>query len=380
LQRERQFILANHDLTTPLVWNSADLIIRYLPAGFDTSTLPVLFQGIPVSHSAEVESAGQTWMLLATPTPTGQLYLAKNISHFEARETVFERLIALVALAILALSVVTALWSSRKLTRPLQHLAHTIAHTPAGSSMPPITLPEPCDAELHAIAASFNRFIEAQQAYVQRERALLRMAGHELRTPIAVLAGALDVLQARADADIHEKNHATLTRAQRACDEMRDNVNTLLTLARASVDTPPTQAAEINLDALVQQIAADLHHSHPDAQRLVLNLRAPHRVTADPALARMLLRNLMQNALQHTRGTVAVRVTADAITITDQGAGLPAAVQALLRGQLNTNASGAPTGGLGLYIVTLIAERLGWRLDMTAQADGASIQIRTRGC
>jgi len=374
MQRERQFILANHDLQRSLFWNAEGRIVVYAPKEQSLpADLPALLRDIPAHYSAEVETpAGDTWLVSAAPTETGQLVLAKNITHFEDRETLFERVLLVVALAILGLSWLAAAWSSRRLIRPLQQLSHTIAQTSPGSTMPRIAEHQMRDAELHAIATTFNRFLDELEAYVQRERALLRMAGHELRTPIAVMSGALDVLQSRGQ--LGEQDRATLARARRACGEMRDNTNTLLALARREAGQTSRCATQpgacVDLRDLIQSLAADLDAIHP--QRLVLDLRAPLCVQSDPAMARMLLHNLMHNALAHTRQTVYVTVTADAVEVADQGQGLSPRAQAVLRGAQALASDGAVLGGLGLYVVTLLGERLGWKLEIVHTGEGGT--------
>jgi len=376
MQRERQFVLANHDLATPLFWNAEGLIVVYVPNGHaPPADLPAFFHDIPRAHSAEIETGDETWLLSAAPTDAGQLYLAKNITHFENREALFEQILLAVALAILGLSLLAAAWSSRRLIRPLRHLSHTIAQTTPGVSMPRIATDNAHDAELHAIAATFNRFLDELEAYVRRERALLGMAGHELRTPIAVVSGALDVMQLRGQ--LGEQDRATLARARRACNEMRDNTNTLLALARRNTGQSIHQAAyptvRVDIHELVQRIADDLNASH--AQRLILDLRDPLIAQSDPAMARMLLHNLIQNALQHTRQNVYVTVTANAIEVADQGGGLTPHAQAVLGGAQALARDGAALSGLGLYIVTLMCERLGWKLDIV-HTGGSGTRIR----
>jgi len=357
LARERALFLADYNPDQPLVRDALGLLVAYVPTG-QSLTLPTLFDGLSPPQSVELERDGQTWLITVDALATGALYLAKNITHFEDREALFERLLVGVALAIVAFSLLLAVASSRHLTRPLQSLSTRIADTPVGPNMPRIVT-DYRDAELHAIADTFNRFLDELEAYVRREQSLLSLASHELRTPIAVFSGALDILASRGQ--LAENDRATLARARRACDEMRNNVHTLLALARRN--SPPPQNTHCDIAQLVAQIAKDLQSHNPDAGRLSLVLDAPLVVHRDPAMVRMLLRNLMQNAIQHTRGDVHVRVNADAIDVTDQGAGLDAQAQAVLRGS-HALAGNDIVGGLGLYIVTLMCERLGWKLDI----------------
>src|SRR3546814_446150 len=158
------------------------------------------------------------------------------------------------------------------------------------------------DAELHTIAMTFNRFLEELESYVRREQSLLNLASHELRTPIAVMSGALDILESRNQ--LNPNDQTTLKRIRKACDEMGDNVNILLQLARRE---PSGQVqAVFDMYPVAQQVIHDLKVSHHIGDRVVLNEQSTLTVKADPVMVRMLLRNLVQNADQHTNNDIQV--------------------------------------------------------------------------
>ena len=111
------------------------------------------------------------------------------------------------------------------------------------------------------------------------------------------------------------------------------------------------------LDDVIAEIEADVPGA---AGRIVCNATdAATAVRVDPALVRMLLRNLVQNAVRHTRGEVRIDIDATRLTVADAGNGLPEHV----RDRLSEPSSSRqlPEDGLGLFIVRLICERLGWR-------------------
>src|SRR5690606_5879190 len=179
--------------------------------------------------SAEIELAGQTYLARVETVETGVLYVAKNITHFEKREALFQIALLVMTLVIVAFSLLLAVLSSRRIVRPLKLLSERISGTPVGPAMPRMET-DYLDAELHSIAMTFNRFLDELESYVQREQSLLRLASHELRTPIAVMSGALDILESRDQ--LNPNDRTTLGRIRKACDEMGDNVNILLQLAR----------------------------------------------------------------------------------------------------------------------------------------------------
>ncbi|MDK7178822.1 histidine kinase dimerization/phospho-acceptor domain-containing protein, partial [Micrococcus luteus] len=66
------------------------------------------------------------------------------------------------------------------------------------------------EIELHSISDSFNQFLMQIEQFVQREKNLLNMASHELKTPLAVMLGGLDILDKRGN--LSPKDEVTLQR------------------------------------------------------------------------------------------------------------------------------------------------------------------------
>jgi len=357
--QERDFIRASASRDTVLVWDRPGLSIVFVPAGQRPPLpMPKVFQGLPGDYSAEMDMNGDTYLVSVDTDPTGTLYVAKNITHFEDRETLFGIAVILMALVIMAFSLLLAVLSSRRIVKPLKRLADDVSTIPAGRAMPRLES-DYVDAELHSIVMTFNQFLGELESYVKRERSLLSLASHELRTPIAVMSGALDVLERRDQLNANDRE--TLRRVRRACDEMRDNVDILLKLARRESDGKEHELLDIV--TVARQVIDDLGVGNPAGQRATLSATGPLHVKTDPVMARMLLRNLIQNAVQHTRGRVTVTITDD-IRIEDEGMGLTSEQQAVLLGKSGASPDAVPLGGLGLYIVTLMSERLGWPLGI----------------
>jgi signal transduction histidine kinase len=369
--QERDFILMNYTGDDVRVWDTRNLAVMFVPTGKPRpAVLPPVFRRLPNNYSGELEVEGETYLATVETVQTGVLYVAKNITHFEKREALFEIALVIMTLIIIAFSLLLAVLSSRRIVRPLKLLSERISRTPVGPNMPRMET-DYLDAELHSIALTFNRFLDELEAYVRREQSLLNLAGHELRTPIAVMSGALDILESRGQ--LYPNDRATLKRVRRSCDEMRDDVNILLKLSRREA---AHQIQEVfDVCPVAQQVIDDLKISHHAGDRVTLDAQYPLTVKTDPVMVRMLLRNLIQNAVQHTKNDIRVTIAESAIQIEDQGSGLTTDHQAILLGQKKISADGSTPSGLGLYIVTLMTERLDWQLDIT-QTDTNGTKIR----
>lgn len=368
--QERDFILMNYTGEDVRVWDTPHLAVVFVPSGTPRpAALPKVFRGLPDNYSAEIQLEGKTYLVTVDTVETGVLYVAKNITHFENREALFQIALIIMTLIIIGFSLLLAILSSRRIVRPLKLLSERISRIPVGSNMPRMET-DYVDAELHSIAMTFNRFLDELESYVQREQSLLSLASHELRTPIAVMSGALDILESRNQ--LYPNDRTTLNRVRRSCDEMRDNVNILLKLARRE---PANQVHEVfDVCPVAQQVIDDLKISHHVDDRIRLEAQYSLTVTADLAMVRMLLRNLIQNAVQHTQSDVRVTISERFIEIEDQGTGLTTDQQAILLGQRKIASDGSSLSGLGLYVVTLMTERLGWQLDI-AQTDNNGTRI-----
>lgn len=369
---ERDFVLEHADRQAPLSWSTANLTAFYVPAPLiERYVPPQIFRTLPFPFSGEVEIGNRTFLITLGEVSGGRLYLAKDISLFEEREAMFERLLAAAGLGGIMLSLLLSHLSAKRLAGPLQRLAATIRGTRPEQRMPRLALDFE-DAELRAVGEGFNSFLDELEAFVKREHSLLSLASHELRTPIAVISGALEILDQRDQLSAEDKR--TLQRVRQATAEMGSNVEVLLKLARRQGQAEPQDTLE--LTAVLQEVLSDLRDTANGAQRVRLEVTTAPVVVADSALVKMLLRNLLHNALQHTKGEVRVRLDASSMAIIDRGSGLPESAERLLRERALPRGETAALSGLGLYIVTLICQRLNWVLEVESSEQGVAVCLQ----
>ena len=358
LAEENSFVLEHIDTERRHDWQTSSLIGVYMPDALRVDdqfekSLPVIFQDRPVPFSGERHVNQQTFLVSIQKTAEGQLYLAKNISLFERRENLFTAVLVGTGFLLLGLSLVWAKMAGQSIIHPLQRLISLIEAAKPNNAVPLLPL-DWRERELMQIAKCFNDFMSTREQFLQRERQLLNMASHELRTPIAVIAGAVEVLQQRQS--LNSDDQRVLTRIQQASDQMRANMTSLLALARFTAEA--TDQTLTRIDDIIQQVVKDLHDSGLATQRVDLHL-TPVTLLVNPNLVKMLLHNLLHNALQHTHGhAIHVQLQLDGVIIADQGPGMSAVQQQ----RLSSPDKSLSQPGLGLYVVTLICERIGWQL------------------
>src|SRR5262249_34955805 len=131
---------------------------------------------------------------LVVDLPPGRLITAIDVTEFEDQQNhdSFVSVIWVFFLAAFILGVIG--WLQANLVRPIRDLAARMqAVDPAtvGARLPTTYDRE----EIQIIARASNAHLERVERFIERERSLLDQASHEFRTPIAVIAGAVDVLK-----------------------------------------------------------------------------------------------------------------------------------------------------------------------------------------
>jgi PAS domain S-box-containing protein len=208
-----------------------------------------------------------------------------------------------------------------------------------------------------------------------------RVVSHDLRNPLNVIEGSLDLL-----ADTVESDH--LDRARRAVERMEHLIEDLLTLARQGETI--TDPAPVALTALVGRCWENV-----ETTAATLDVRTSAVVSADESRLTQLFENLIRNAVEH--GSTSSRTGSDdavehgsgdgSVTVTvgdlddrsgfyvaDDGVGIPESERdSVFESGHSTDGSST---GFGLAIVQDIAEAHGWRVTLTeSDAGGARFEF-----
>ncbi|MFC3694623.1 sensor histidine kinase N-terminal domain-containing protein [Chenggangzhangella methanolivorans] len=234
-------------------------------------------------------------------------------------------------------------------------------------------------SEIRPLAAALNGLFGKVERARRHEREVTAFAAHELRTPLAGLKTQAQIAVAAQDPAVRDN---ALRQVVRAVDRTSRLVTQLLALAR--LDAGPSNGAveAVPLGSLIDEVAELCRAAAPDVPVMV-DPEIRSMVLAAPRESLMLLlKNLTENALQHSPvgGVVTWRRTAgeDAIDIVDEGLGaseaeLPQLTQRFFRG---AGSSGAGTG-LGLAIAAAAAANCRARIELMNRADrpGLSAQV-----
>jgi signal transduction histidine kinase len=203
--------------------------------------------------------------------------------------------------------------------------------------------------------------------------ALLPRIGHELRTPIQVIAGFLDLLLAEQAGPVTPEQRRYLEEARRSCQRLARFAAELT--AGAPAATAPVHPQDASLARLAEGVAASLKPLL-DIRRQTLCVRiAPGAARGwfDPARVEQVLQNLVANASEYGPEGGAIELEAESVeglggaellvSVTDDGPGFPEAAPASRAGR-----------GLGLEICRAIVAAHGGRLE-AARAAGRGARV-----
>ncbi|MBU1357758.1 MAG: HAMP domain-containing protein [Gammaproteobacteria bacterium] len=279
-----------------------------------------------------------------------------------------------IALALLLAFIVVAYAYVRRLLRPLDDIRAGAERFGEGRFDAPIPLRR--RDELGDLAQRINTMARDIQAMLDAKRAMLLAMSHELRSPLT---------RARLNAELlPDSPEGAIERAAllRDLGEMRDLIADLLESERLASPHMALQRETVDLAALIRDVAAE----HPGGARAVLELEAVPAMSLDRARMRLLVRNLLDNALRHgADATQAPRISLRAdderieLEVRDFGPGVDAAhIEHLTEPFYRTDsARQRVTGGvgLGMYLCRLVAQAHSGTLTVRNAEPGLSVLV-----
>lgn len=274
---------------------------------------------------------------------------------------------------LLAAGLATAL-GTRVALAPLDAMTALARSTAAGRRGERMHV-DRTDTELGRTAEAFDDMLDELESAEVRQRQFVSDAAHELRTPIAGIRAAADVLRAGSGDDAQRQRLQELMIAE--ADRAAELVEDLLESARLD-EGSPLRVDTVDVMAVVRREldAADRAGLRTDLTGVRVVVRGD-----GPRLA-ALTRNLVGNAIHALASTLdpllQVEIVTSAsgvtVTVTDNGPGVPAADQERVFDRLVRLDDGRarPSGGsgLGLAIARTTARRHGGDLVCTGRPDG----------
>jgi signal transduction histidine kinase len=222
------------------------------------------------------------------------------------------------------------------------------------------------DDEVGLLAETIEKTLERIGAFIARERYFTGSASHELRTPITVITGALELLE---QSDLSAADEKVINRIRRATLDMKTTIEMFLCLARETDDGLYDE--QFLVEPLVSQaIDQQRHLLSGKFVDVEIDQLATPRVCGHPQAFSIAVNNLVRNAFEHTlagQGPITIRIKEHELLVTNQVSSDADERQA----PIEMSSHGY---GLGLGIVQRLCERNGWSFSL--QADEAHVAAR----
>ena len=357
-------------------WTNTHSMVLY--DGRDEATLPRALRGLsPGLHDDLVVDAGEI-VALVRKVDGRPMILALDITEFARREVNTALTVAGSAIALILLLGVVIAWAASRLVRPLDHLAQRIGHLQPNLPGQHIDVPEFSSSELFVIADAINDYLKRNDQFVERERAFIDTASHELRTPIAVIAGSSELALQQPDLPAPARNQ--LTRIRRTARDVEQLISLLLVLAKDPARL--TRSGDrVALDQLLPEIIEDHRYLTRDkALTITLASMPPCEIIAPLPIVQAAIGNLLRNAIEHSdRGEIVVRLQTPAtVIIDDPGHGMtPEEISAIYA---RVARGGDRSGGIGLDLISRLCEHLDWQLKIASDhGSGTTTTLTFRG-
>lgn len=312
-------------------------------SGYSGTAIPARYTGYPLGISEDEDSDGIHVGIF--DTSAGRLAFVIDLSDIERLERHLNLfLAAMVVLGTLVSGWLGWLFAGAALA-PVSRLATAVDAllvTPQATELQGTVSRDELGRLAQAIDGYQERLVEADA----HEQAFFADASHELRTPIAVVQGATEVLLDEPEAD--PARRLRLQRLERGMQELSDLIEAILGIARRS----PLQPTPVDAASFLHEASAALIHSYPgvscnaDASGV---LQLPHRE------ALLLLRGLLRRMLQPgTPGILTLQLDGATLEVKFNASDEPASATPRLQHRSDTGHAAA--------LLDRLAHRLGWEL------------------
>jgi two-component system, OmpR family, sensor kinase len=314
----------------------------------DTAAGPVRFRAVPVG----------------SPDAPAVFAVAQFMEPQLAQVREGVQVAAIANLVVLGIASFLAYLAAGRLLRPVRLV--TEAATAISETDLSRRIPVEGDDEVSHLASTFNAMLDRLEDAFAAQRQFFDDAGHELRTPITIIRGNLELLP-----DESQARDRSIAIATAELDRMARMVQDLLTLAKAErpdfLSVGPVDIETLLLDAYDKARTLG-------AREWVVDIRGCGVMEGDEQRLTQAVMQLAENAKTHTDPGDRITIGCDAsdrqirIWVDDTGSGIPDRDQQRIFERFHRGSEPRGEGtGLGLAIVTAIARAHGGRIELVSE-------------
>jgi len=290
-----------------------------------------------------------------------------------------QQLLIVAAGIVAAAALAGGWWLTARTLGPISALTRVARRIAATGEFVQRVAPPPAQDELGELAATFNDMLARLERTFRGQREFLADASHELRGPLMVIRGNLDLLKL----DLPEAERQACAReATEEVERMARLVADLLFLAEVDAQAM-VEHRPVAVDAVVREVWQRAKARDAGSHEVVLAENDPATVRGDRDRLGQMLWNLVENALRYTPagGKVAIALRNHGqiaeLTVADTGIGIapehrPRIFERFYRGD-PARPRGEGSTGLGLAIVKQVAEAHGGQVRVRSEPGEGSV-------
>lgn len=278
-------------------------------------------------------------------------------------------------------------WICRQALKPVYRMARVASEIDANNLAK--RLPEMSTGDaIEVLSRSFNLLLDRLQDSFERQRRFTGEASHQLRSPLTVLLGQIEVATSRERSV--EEYQRVLAILQENSEHLASVVDSLLFLARADSEATKPPFEQIDLATWISDYLQSWS-THPRADQIVLQTNAIHHceIESHPVLLAELLNILLDNACKYSAPQTLITITLASddttanVSVIDHGCGFDVHHQDELftpfRRAEYARLRGIPGVGLGLAIAKRLATVLDCEISVTSKInEGSQFHLRFR--
>ena len=294
----------------------------------------------------------------------------EDARHQEHEEREAERVLLALAVGLpvgIVLALCGGLWITRRGFAPLDEMARVASELGADSLGRRIPMRPGAGSEVERVIEALNAMLERLDRSVTGLRQFTADASHELRTPVAVLLGEVEL--ALRQPRTAQEQRQTLERVEEGLSGLARLTESLLTLARSDANELSFQLEDVSVVQVIGQVVS-LYAPIASDNTLRLEVRCPPELVAraEPLWLGRALANLVDNACKFTPAGGTIVLSAQArlgrvfIRVDDTGVGLSQGQEERIfeRFYRAVDARGTTPGfGLGLAIAREVLRAMG---------------------
>lgn len=310
----------------------------------------------------------------------GYLVVAMSMEDFEIVQILKNILIVLFPLIIIILFFIARFFAGRSIL-PVKTIIDTSSQITRDNLQMRIPLPTNKD-ELYALSQNINNLLDRIEYAIEREKQFTSDASHELKTPLAVIKGTMEVLirKPRNQQEYEDKINFCISEV----DRLNKMVDQLLLLARFENQKQNINNESIYLNALLlDQITRFSDKIATKKITINTNFTSEFYINSDSYLVSIIISNLISNAIKYTNnhGEISIILSQNSesllFTIIDNGIGiakndLDKVFHSFYRAD-SLNHTTIKGTGLGLSIVKRLCELLSVTITIESELNVGTI-------